>query len=395
MANLPNRPLLRRTLCVLLLAAFLPAAPKAHAQETGETLNKEGTFREDLYLAGGRVRVAGVVEGDIVVAGGNVSVPAAVSQDVIAAGGEILLEGEYGDDLRVAGGEVTLGGPVEGDAVLAGGTIRLGEATRVAGRTWLAGGRIEVDGVLSGELRIMGDQVTIAGSVTGPADIYANRLTILSSARMEGPILYHGPEPAVVEDGARLTQGISYEQIERQDVDGRWAGLFFLFAWLVLGLAWVFLFPAFSRTAAEATLRDPFPAAGTAVLIAIVTPLIAFLLFLSVVGFLAALVLLGLWLLWGVFGYVNGLVVLGTQVLRWVRRGGAEPVDPARANAPGMRAATVAVGVLVLAILTLIPGLGPGLSFLLSLLLWLLGAGGLARALLARYREAKPAPRSA
>lgn len=180
------------------------ASTNAAAQYSGDSLVKGGQHEENLYLAGATVLVDADVVGDVVVAGGNVVVSRRVADDVLAAGGTLTITADVGDDVRAAGGSVSITNTVAGEVVAAGGDVTLGPGSAVGGRTWLAGGSLNLGGQIHGDVAVAGSTVILSGEFHRDVNVFAESLTLTSTAVIRGNLSYQGPQPAVLETGARV-----------------------------------------------------------------------------------------------------------------------------------------------------------------------------------------------
>lgn len=318
----------RQTRWISLVGLILALEPAgAMGQEVGGTVLKRGAFAEDLYVAGGRVDVLASVEGDVIAAGGRVTIGRLIRGDVIAAGGEVTVAGEVLDDVRLVGGLVALDGRIGGDTVAAGGSVRLSPEARVAGRAFLAGADVEVRGAIGRSLRAAGRTIRIDGEVEGDANLVAQDIEILPSARIMGNLTYTSPREARIDPAAQIRGTVTHRPTEIPDqargAGGRilWAvGVVLLLGLMVAGMVLVLLFPRFTLSAARTVGSDPGKslAVGFAVLVA--APPAAGLLMVTVVGIPMGLALLALYPVSLLAGLLTGAMFLGdlgTGLGRW------------------------------------------------------------------------------
>jgi hypothetical protein len=77
-----------------------------------------------------------------------------------------------------------------------------GPRTHVTGRTWLTGQSVRVEGRFERELRIAGQTVQLAGEMAQPVTVIAEKLEVLPSARIQGPLNYKSPTEASIAPAA-------------------------------------------------------------------------------------------------------------------------------------------------------------------------------------------------
>jgi len=378
----------RCLLFVLLCAAFSPLL----AQEAGEAVRIQGALAQDVYAAGGTVDVLATVEGDVVVAGGRVSVSERVSGDVIAAGGTLSVRADVGDDVRAAGGDVTLSGSVGDDAIAAGGNVTLTPDATVNGRAWFSGGRVDVAGAVGGELKAAGGQIVLSGRVKGNALLRGRTIRILDSAIIDGDLVYHSPREAEIASGAQIRGTITHEPVE-QTVGAAIAAvgggailmllslivtggaLFLMFRLIVTGGALFLMFPRVIETALTTVRAEPWKSLALGLAVFAATPVVISVLFVTVIGWLPALVIGALYLILLLVGFLTGVFYAGNLGLG--RRG---PGEVTRAR----RLWSFVVALIVVTLLGLVPVIGQ----LVLLALMLLGVGALTLGMNRAYQAA-------
>jgi hypothetical protein len=329
-------------------------------------------IQDNYYAAGESVDIPAPIAGDAVVAGRRVTIAQPVSGDVLAAGWRVALTAPADDDVRAAGAEVLVNAPVRGDLTAAGGELTVGEQARVVGRAWLSGARVRAQGIFERELRIAGDQVELAGEIRGPVRVVAQRLDILGSARIEGPVTYEGATPATIAAGATIARPIAYRNIPAREAKAaRWphgaSSVVFGVHVFIGGLLLLLLVPHLAGGPARTLRAQPVQSLLTGLMLIVTVPFVALLLMISLVGVPTGLVLGALYFAVLFLGVIIAAVVLGELEAQWLRR--APAVTPAR------RAAFLLAGVITLAVLRSVPVVGTVIVF--AAIVFGLGAFGL------------------
>ncbi|MDP8958460.1 MAG: polymer-forming cytoskeletal protein [Actinomycetota bacterium] len=165
----------------LLAVAMMLLSGAALAQEVllgGKVLAAEEvvvpagqTVPHDLYVSAGRVRIEGRVRGDLVAAGGDLDVSGEVTGDLLAAGGTTTISGEIGGDARVASGQVLVGGSVGEDLLLASGRATIAPEAQVAEDLIFATGQMTLDGTVDGDVLGTTGSYQKRGSVGGTEQV--------------------------------------------------------------------------------------------------------------------------------------------------------------------------------------------------------------------------------
>lgn len=352
---------LSRSLLYCALLALLPTF--AVAQEAGDNVIKEGTIKEDLYLAGGTVDVLADVTGDVIAAGGTVTVDNAVSGDVIVGGGTVAIRARVGDDVRAAGGNVAISGPVKGDAVAAGGRVLLARTATVGERAWLAGGSINVAGQVGRELRVGGGEVVISGEVGGNVEVFADELEVQPGAVIKGNLVYHSRNEARIAGDAKIAGTVTRRPLgDDDDADEAFGGIARLGFYVTLMVAAVvlyLLFPLAAVAVARTGREAPWKSLGLGLAVLAGTPLVIVLLMVTLIGLWLGLITLVAYFLLLLLGFLVGVLTLGDLGLRLVGRD--------QTAAKGARVLAIVVASLALWIIGFVPILGGLVGFVLLL----------------------------
>ncbi len=370
----------------LLAALMMLAAPVtalAFTPRAGGQVIVSEPIADDLYVAGGSVEVSGTVEGDVVAAGGSVTVSGSANGGILAAGGTVNLSGAVGRSVRAAAGTLTVRSRVTADALLAGGTVEVQRDAEIGRDLLAAGGNVTVTGGVRRNAFFSGGAVVIGGSIEGDVTVEAERLTVLSSARVGGRLRYRTSQPAEIQSGSQIAGGT--EQLPaRARPRSAFRAFPFVLAWrmtealwlLVLGLVLLVIAPRAVSVVSD-RIRHGF---GYSLLVGfilvIVLPVAAVIAALTFLGIPVAALLLLLYLATLLAAQIFPAAWLGRWLLGRVARSGAEP------------SAYLAqiVGTILLILFIAVPYVG----WVVRLVAVLLGVGALWAAIWATRQPASP-----
>lgn len=356
--------------CMLLaLPCLLFSSVVKSDEDAGEAVVKRGQISEDLYVAGGRVDVFAEVNGDVVAAGGRVAIDSQVTGDVIAAGGTVTVRGRVNDDVRLAGGEVTINATVGDGAVAAGGNVLLAPGATVGGNVMLSGGRVELAGRVRRDVRIGSGQVVISGQIDGNVELVGRSIEIKPGAIIRGNLTYRSPEVADIDPEARIEGLVSHIATPMpgavETAGGLAAGGFLLWISIALtGIVLYLLFPQTALSAARAAAAKPWMAMGLGLALFAATPVLGIILLVTGLGWLLAWLLMSVYAVLLLLGFLIGVLFLSDAAMRRVRRG--------REASKLGNSFAFALTLFVIMVVGLVPLLG----WLLVFLLLLLGVGG-------------------
>jgi cytoskeletal protein CcmA (bactofilin family) len=301
-----ERMSLRYRILVGAIVALVPLTAMAAEFRSGADRIRIGPterITDNLYVAAGEVAVEAPVDGDIFVAGGQIRVTGTIRDDLFVAGGNIQVEGPVQGDVRVAGGNISLRSDIGGDLLVAGGNVELLSGADVAGQVWASGG-----------------QVTIA-STTGPVMAQAGQLRLEETAHIRGDLRYTSREEAQIAagatvDGETVRQALPGRQ-DRRGLAGALtgAGLFALLVTLIMALLFIYVLPVKTAALAVSWRQNFGMNILWGLLFLLVTPILAVLLLISVVGMPLGI---GVLLLYPIFLYI-GQLTLVIAVGAWLR----------------------------------------------------------------------------
>lgn len=317
----------------------------------------------DLYASGGLVRVEGTVDGDLVAAGGQIEVSGEVTGDLMAASGTLDISGRVGGDARFAAGQVSIGGSVGEDVFAASGQMTITSSGEVGEDLIFGTGQTTVDG-------------RVEGDVLGATGAYERRGTVGGT---EEVTITRRAEPAPPTLADRLLGGLR-----------RYLSLLAVAALLLL------LVPRVLNRVADTMRRRPLASLGVGVLGIVGFALGVLATILVVVLLSIGLGLAGLGdlvgvILFGVFAALLGLGFLFFLTLAFGAQAGIGLFlgGLATGTEPAIRRwAALALGLLVVVVVSSIPIVGGLLSFVIAVF-------GLGAAILVlnpwRRREPRPA----
>jgi cytoskeletal protein CcmA (bactofilin family) len=278
----------------------------------------------NIYAAGGQVRPAGPVEGDFVAAGGRVIVDQPVKGDVAVGGGSVDVRAPVGDDVRAAGGDVSIDSTVGGELFATGGSVTLAKAARVAQGAKLYGGNVTIDGKVDGGLDVGAQKITLNGEVDGDARLAAEQIELGPNARITGALRYTSPSELKKAEGATIGGTVTREEraVERrrERADRHWQGsmrvpfwgrlVFTFLALLACAAVFLLVLPGFAIRTSDTVKASPGLALALGFGTLVAVPVLAVLLFITLLGIPLGLTVLALYPVLLLAGYVVGVLFI-------------------------------------------------------------------------------------
>lgn len=293
----------RLTLFGGVLALLVPTVVFGAQARSGEdtlTIASDRVINDDLYVAAGTLTVAGTINGDLVAAAGTLNVEGTVTGDVWVTGGTVNVSGAVGGDLRTAGGTVNVNGRVGKDVLVAGGTVTIARAATVGQDLWVSSGTLNVDGTVGRDLKIGSGDATIGGAVKGNIKAHVDGFRLASGSQVLGNISYTSSQELNRDATAQVGGVVNFtkQQEEKSSLGNRLSGQLYWFLTSVLLLLAILLYGRRgAMVAADFVTSKPWWSLLWGSIFVIVTPIVAFIVLITIVGFPLSVITIGLYLL--------------------------------------------------------------------------------------------------
>jgi len=353
-------------LSMVAMLLLLPALGLAADIRTSEVVAKEEAPK-NLYLAGENPTVDANVSGDLVVAGGVVTVNGDVQNSVLAAGGTLNLNGKVADNVRVAGGTVNIESNIGGDLVIFGGDVILGTKSVVTGDVIVFAGTLNMKGdVLGSVKKVFAGDVLIAGKVTGDVALAkVGTLRLDSNANIGGKLQYSSKSEATVASEAKVGSveytKLSATDMTRRDLGPNFGSILFgcLMAFVTI-MVFIKLIPKTAARVVSQSLVNPWAKMGIGFATMIGVPVVLFILLITILG-------------WGVMGYlglayVTTFAITGTVTA--LLAGSLAWKYLRKENELVINWKTAAIGVVLVAVLKMIPVVGWFVAFAIAMVVF-------------------------
>jgi hypothetical protein len=355
-----------------------------------------GEQQHQQFAAGDTVRITAQVADDIFAAGREVTLDGARAHTLVTGAGRLVLRNSTIRDLIAGSLDVEIHGVIEDDAVIAvcpicwwgSRRILIGKDARIGDEARLFADTIVIDGTIGGELRATARRIVISGSIVGKADLKAKEVVIASTARLGGEVIVRSPGKPEIATGATITGPLREVPTKMDFPDvSEWprrliwlavfAALAVALGMLVLGALSQITVPRLVQAGADRLTAQPWTNVGLGLAWALLTPAIAALLFVSLIGVPAGIVLMAGFVVLVALGFVSAGYAAGLWLRQRIKS------QPAVLGTWGRVGWTV-LGLLALILINIIPFLG----WIIALLIFMAGLGAAASAVIDRFRTA-------
>ena len=321
---------------------------------SGESVgvDKEEYVDGNFYSAGSRVNISGEIIGDWVGLGGSVTGNGTFLQDVLVAGANVNIHGSTTQDVRIVGGEVVIADYIGGDLAILAGSVDVLSSAFVAGDILIYSTDVTIAGDVGGSVFGRYGRLRIDGDIGGDVDIHVNELVLGNKTKVAGNINYKSIQELTRAQDAQVEGNINYVEDVRESSYAIYARQL-LTPVLIILFASLSLFLLQKRrlvSVVNHTLDKPLLFSLIGVSVVLVTPFIAILLILSVLGSLLGLVLLSLYMFLIFLSIILAIPVLGLLFSKHIL------------GRPNIDIISIGCGALIFYAILLLPVMGPALA---------------------------------
>lgn len=313
-----------RKLVVLILVLFavvsLPsisaAAKTSQAAETVYLLDTEENFEGNLWQAASDLTINGKVVGDVFVAGNKVTIDGEISGSVFAAGQEIIIGGQakISGNLYLAASTISFDGKVENNLYAFGSTIDSSNESNVLKDFYAFANVLSLNGKIGRDLRGSTRSAVLKAAIGRDIQFYnIGELNLEKGTTIGGSLTYRSERDAQIADGVTIAQKTEKQKPitakkEKENAVLNWLAkaIYGLFAFLAVTLLIIIAFPNKTKMISESIAQKFGMNLLAGLVILIVVPIISLILFFTLIGIPAALILL---VVYGIILYVGKLFV--------------------------------------------------------------------------------------
>lgn len=329
------------------IPGFVAASPIVR---TGEEVSVEADqiLEGDFYAVGDTVRLSGEGKHDVLGIAVSITLNAPVAGDALFVGGDVDVHGSVGDDVRVLGGQVVVAERVAGDLVVIAEQLTVLSTARIEGDVLFFGKSATISGEVGGNIGGAAESVRIDTKVNGNVDMkLAGVLTLGDKTEILGTVSYTSPMTLVRAPGAVVVGTVQKTEVSPVEADSSFG--FMVPVLMVLFAALIFF--VLGKNRLGQFVHDTIFAYGMKGLIGlgilILVPFISLLLMVSILGFIVGTVLF--------------ITYLATLLVAWVLSGvvvGAACMQIFFKRDPVVNVWSVVVGTIVFNLLFLVPIIG-------------------------------------
>jgi hypothetical protein len=357
---------------LLVSSNSVMAAEFRVAKDDGNITVSENEEVKDLYTGGNLVSINADVEGGLFAGGNVVTIKGDVEKHLMVGGGTVMITGDVDGSVHAGGGTVIIDGAIADDLFVGGGTITISNTASIGGDLVVGGGVVNIQGPVVGNVLLGAGQAIIDSKVGGEVKAEVEALELGENAEIIGDITYKAPKEVVMTEGATVSGEINFDQMSakkdgtsfKNKVNPKFfakfisVGIFIKLAvTLATALTLIYLFGKFILKTTNESFSNFWTNLGIGFGAMVLTPILAIVLAMTVVGIWLAGLLMIAYVLMISLSMSLASISLGSWLMKKLTKTSKYEVNWK----------TVVLGVLAMSLAALIPVVGWLVCFSLML----------------------------
>jgi len=285
--------ILLTSLFVFLAFSTTPVGAYFAVSKDNLNLPKDQNIDETAYIAGSNIIIDSPIKGDLFCAGRTVVVNANIDGDIICVAQNMIINSEITGNIRSAAQNLTINGLTTKNITVASQNLSLGQDSVVGGDLTATAADISIFGQLGRDALLMAQTVNLMGSIERNTKIEAETINLSQSSHIGGNLEYLSQSPKKFDQGivdgetkfTKTEQASTNKETSRSHPAFTVAKLFFsVIFFSILGLILVKLLPQFTNRVLKSIQTYPYKSFFLGLAIAVATPIVCFLVFITIIG---------------------------------------------------------------------------------------------------------------
>jgi len=275
------------------------------------------------------LKIEGVVNGDVIFTGSDLEITGTIAGDVFALTNTAVITGNIQGSVRIlAGGSIELSGKVDRNVNVLSKNINIDEMAEINWDLVAVGATVENRGTVGGNLSVTGSEIVLTNKIGKNADLYlgtSGKATISATVQIAGDLTYRSSNDNQIDivEGAEIFGQTNHNVISlfkprKETIDSLYflGKLISIFGLIVVGLVLITLVPQIVTQISTEMNKSPGRSMLWGVAFLILTPLIAFVLLITVIGIPLAIIMFILYLIAFYIAYLLAGITLGLTIVK-------------------------------------------------------------------------------
>ncbi len=295
---------------------------------TGEmiSITPDQVVEDDFYGVGNSVVVSGSVVGDLLVAGGELTMNGKIDKDLAVLAGQVEVHGNIGDDARIVAGDVTIAGEVNGDLVVIAQNLKVLSTAKINGDILFFGTNADISGIVGGDILGTNEKMRLDAEVKGGVDVATTNLVLGDNSKIGENVKYTSLNELTRAQNSQVTNDIvRNDPVYKEDNQIKNFLIIFLVT-LFASLVWYLFFRKLLQKivvhTSEHIMRNFFIGFGIFFLL----PIASLILIASTLGSLLGMLLLFSYAVLLLASFITAGVVAGLFISKLSPRSGDVPI---------------------------------------------------------------------
>ncbi|CAN5132824.1 hypothetical protein BH11PAT4_BH11PAT4_1510 [soil metagenome] len=339
-----------------VLVIFLSGSALAATTGQNESISPTEELSGDAYFSGTNIAIQVPVRGEFFAAGETVSLKSPVERSVTIVGSKVEVTGGVAYNSYIAGGEVILDGEFGHDVFIFASKVTLNEGAHVLGDLAIYGTEAKLAGKVDGNITGTVTTVTSSATVEGNVNLTATQLSF-TGGTIAGSLRYKSAQELAGKDLVKVTGSIVRDE-PIKTVYGGFALINFL-SLLLFGCFVLIFLGKQTRMVLFAAYGETWRTYATGLMAIVGIPILSLLFFATILGWRVGLLLIAAYMLAMLLAGTFGAVLLGKLVMARI---------PSLAKLSQRKNrdlfAALCIGLLIPAVISLVPYVGPTVAAL-------------------------------
>lgn len=171
-------------------------------------------IQDDLFVAGGNIKLDGIVEGDVISASRSLVQNGLILGSLNSVSQDLDVLGVVKGSLRGFAQSLNVNGRLERNLLAFGYTVDVKPGAEIGKDISAFCGKMTLDGRLGGDLKGSMDELIISGTVNGDVSVKADRIILMPTARIVGDFKYRSGKEAKIEPGAQISGETVWKELK-------------------------------------------------------------------------------------------------------------------------------------------------------------------------------------